>query len=83
VFALVERDEVGIHLKRGEPRPRRKVEEAWDAYFEMRGLDALHADVVSRGAQIVRGPERTEYGMRELDVSDPDGCILCFAENVG
>jgi predicted enzyme related to lactoylglutathione lyase len=80
VFAIVERDGIGLHLKRGEPRTRRSADEAWDAYFDVEGLDALHAAFTAGGARIVRGPERTEYGTRELDVVDPDGYVLCFAE---
>jgi predicted enzyme related to lactoylglutathione lyase len=80
VFAILERDEIGVHLKRGEPRPRKTAGETWDAYFDVEGLDTLHAALVARGARVIRGPERTEYGTREVDVADPDGYVLCFAE---
>jgi catechol 2,3-dioxygenase-like lactoylglutathione lyase family enzyme len=83
VFGIVERDGRGVHLKQGEPRVRRTAEEAWDAYFEVSGIDALHAELLAKSARIVRGPERLPYGMAELDVADPDGYILCFAEDVG
>ena len=83
VFGIVERDARGIHLKKGQPRPRRTPDEAWDAYFEVRGVDAIHAEFVANGADIVRGPEHLPYGMKEFDVADPDGYVLCFAEDVG
>jgi catechol 2,3-dioxygenase-like lactoylglutathione lyase family enzyme len=82
-FAIIDRDGRGVHLKQGEPRPRRSREDAWDAYFEVRGIDALHAELRGKGARIVRGPELLPYGMREIDVVDPDGYALCFAEDVG
>lgn len=83
VFGIVERDGCGIHLKQGAARPRRTTEEAWDAYFEVTGLDALHAELCSRAARIVRQSQRLPYGMREFDVADPDGYVLCFAEDAG
>ena len=82
VFGIVERDGRGLHLKRGEPRLRRNAGEAWGVYFEVRGLDELHAELVGKGVQVLRGPEHVPHGMKELDVADPDGYILCFAEDV-
>lgn len=83
VFGIVERDGRGIQVKRGEPRIRRTADEAWDAYFEVRGIDALHAELVAKGAQLSRDPETMPYGMREFDAVDPDGYVLCFGEDVG
>jgi uncharacterized glyoxalase superfamily protein PhnB len=81
-FGIAERDGLGIHLKRGEPRPRRSADEAWDAYFEVRAIDALHAELLAKSAQIVRSPQLLPYGMKEFDVTDPDGYVLCFAEDL-
>ena len=83
VFAIVERDGCGIHLLQGEPRPRRGEHEAWDVYLEVSGLDALVVELTERGARIVRGPALLEYGMTELDVIDPDGYVICMAEDTG
>jgi catechol 2,3-dioxygenase-like lactoylglutathione lyase family enzyme len=83
VFAIVERDRRGIHLKQGEPRTRRTDDEGWDAYFEVGGVDALHQEMLGSAAHIVRSPQRLPYGMKEFDVADPDGYVLCFAEDVG
>lgn len=81
-FAIIDRNGRGLHLKQGEPRVRRAREEAWDAYFEVRGIDALVTELRGK-ARLIRGPELTPYGMKELDVLDPDGYALCFAEDVG
>ena len=80
-FAIVERDGLGIHLKQGLPRPRRDESEAWDVYLEIADLDAFVLELRERGARILRGPAVQEYGMTELDVVDPDGYIICFAED--
>jgi predicted enzyme related to lactoylglutathione lyase len=82
VFGIVERDGHGLHVKRGEPRTRRSSEEAWDAYFEVQGIDALHAEFVAKGARVIRSPEVMPYGLKEFDIVDPDGHVLCFAEEV-
>ena len=82
VFGIVERDGHGLHVKRGEPRTRRSPDEAWDAYFEVQGIDDLHAELVARGARVGRGPEVMPYRMKEFDIVDADGYVLCFAEEV-
>lgn len=55
--------------------------EAWDAYFHIRGLERLHADYRAAGVPISRAPHTTVYGMREFEVTDPDGNLLCFGED--
>jgi catechol 2,3-dioxygenase-like lactoylglutathione lyase family enzyme len=80
-FAIVERDGFGIHLKQGLPRPRRDESEAWDIYLEVADLDAFVVELREHGARLLRGPAVQEYGMTELDVVDPDGYIICIAED--
>jgi catechol 2,3-dioxygenase-like lactoylglutathione lyase family enzyme len=82
VFGIVERDGCGVHLKRGEPRARTSTEGAWDAYFEVVGLDGILDQYRARGARITRGPEMTAYGFKEIDVVDRDGYVLCFGEDL-
>ena len=46
----------------------------------------LHPDTVLRRVvpeRIVKGPERTWYGMTELYVRDPDGHVLCLGSPDG
>lgn len=45
-------------------------------------LDALHADLVRRGAVITQGPRMAPYGIRELEVEDLNGYRLTFGELV-
>jgi len=57
--------------------------EAWDnwrAYFYVPDMDAMiaHLDGMK---QSYKGPEITFYGMREIEVTDPDGNILCFGQD--
>lgn len=57
--------------------------EAWDnwrAYFYVPDMEGLTAHLQAHGASF-KGPTVTEYGMREVEVTDPDGNILCFGQD--
>jgi catechol 2,3-dioxygenase-like lactoylglutathione lyase family enzyme len=41
-------------------------------------VDALHADLQTRGARIVKPPADQPYGLRDFDVADLDGNMLFF-----
>lgn len=49
-----------------------------DAYFWVRDMGALEEDLKARGAPIIEGPVKREYGCTELAVHDPDGRRLVF-----
>jgi uncharacterized glyoxalase superfamily protein PhnB len=87
VYAIARRDDVIVHLSalpEGHvPRGNRDAGAAWDAYIECRGVDAFCAEVRKRGATILREPETRVYEMREFDLLDLDGYVLCFAEVAG
>lgn len=46
-------------------------------YFRDADVDAIHA-LFDQSGHIIKEPETTWYGMREIYVTDPDGYILCF-----
>jgi hypothetical protein len=52
--------------------------EVWDAYVWCDGLDGLAGEIQRRGVPLERPPMTTVYGMREFDVLDPDGHVICF-----
>ena len=87
VYAIARRDGVIVHLSAlpegVAPRSNREAGGAWDAYVECQGVDALCAEFRGRGAQVVREPETKVYQMREFDLLDLDGYVLCFAEVAG
>lgn len=56
--------------------------DAWDAYVWIEDADALHAEFVSRGANIARGLCDQEYGCRDFDVLDLNGYRLCFGQDL-
>ncbi len=58
-----------------------EVSGGWHAYLHVTGLEALRDDFVAAGAEISRPIEHTVYDMREFEVTDPDGYVICFGED--
>lgn len=56
--------------------------EGWRAYFHTDDLDGMVARL-KRAKAVFTGPKTTEYGMREVTVSDPDGNTICFGQDAG
>jgi hypothetical protein len=51
----------------------------WDAFFWVDDADALHSELVGKGATIVYGPlVQDAYQMREFAARDRDGHVLGF-----
>jgi len=85
VFAIVARDSVELYFNLAAPDtvPRTgRVDGGYDAYFKVRGVEALAAALKKQGAEVIEGPEVREYGMVELVVRDCNGLILAFGEEV-
>ncbi|MEM7653020.1 MAG: VOC family protein, partial [Pseudomonadota bacterium] len=58
------------------------VNQYWAAYFYIEDIGSYREELLARGAEIFRGPEDAIYGCREVDIKDPDGHILCFAQDL-
>ena len=56
--------------------------DSWRVYLYPQDLDAQLAHIAAQGVP-VKGPTVTEYGMREVEVTDPDGNVLCLGEDAG
>lgn len=88
VFAMVARDDVEVHFSKADegaaPSPnatRRRI--AVDAYIWVNDLDALHAELKSRGARIVEPPTVRVYKCYEMVVEDNFGFRLAFSMDHG
>lgn len=81
IYAGVARDEVCIHLQAAGFSPRPPGQGALNVFVT--DVDALHAELLARGAHIVRPPQDYDYGMRDFNVLDPDGNDLCFGQGTG
>jgi uncharacterized glyoxalase superfamily protein PhnB len=53
-----------------------------DVFCWVVGMDALYAELQSRGAEVAYPPTRQDYGMREFAVRDPLGRVLGFGEAI-
>jgi catechol 2,3-dioxygenase-like lactoylglutathione lyase family enzyme len=46
--------------------------------ISVRDVDALHGELVARGVNVLKPPRNHAHGVRDFDVSDPDGNQLTF-----
>ena len=84
-FAIVSRDGLPVMLRMvATPeriRPSEQQGGTWDAFFWVRDVRALHAELQARGADVVYGPlHQAEYQMDEFAVRDSDGHVLGFGQ---
>src|SRR5262245_29193163 len=75
-YAAVERDALSLNLMSEKQSP--KTLGLSNVYAFTDNVDALHQDLLARGAPIERAPQDEFYGMREMSVRDPDGNRLNF-----
>lgn len=83
LFAILRRDQVQIFFNCAkQPYVRTgRAEGAYDVYLRVVGIDALAAELSTRGADIIDGPVERIYGQRELVVRDCNGLIVAFGED--
>jgi len=81
VFGIVWRDKIQFFFSRGDDSPVR-TGIAPDAYIRITGVNELATELRERGADIIDGPEDRIYNQRELVVTDCNGLILCFGEEI-
>ena len=84
-FAIVSRDGLAIMLRLvpapDHISPNEKQGGTWDAFFWVRDVRALHAELRANGADIVYGPMFQEaYQMEEFAVRDREGYVLGFGQ---
>jgi catechol 2,3-dioxygenase-like lactoylglutathione lyase family enzyme len=73
-YACLCRDEVSLHLRSGT---RWTPGNGAIAVF-VKDVDALHEELIARGAKVLKPPQNYAYGMRDFNVADPDGNQLTF-----
>jgi catechol 2,3-dioxygenase-like lactoylglutathione lyase family enzyme len=61
---------------------RAPAPQSWDAYFHVTNGTVLAAEFGAAGADISKPLHDAVYGMREFEVTDPDGNVLCFGEDL-
>jgi len=73
--------EVSLHLIAAAQAPRPPGHGAVSILVD--DVDALHADVVRRGARILAPPKDRKYGLRDFGIADGDGNMIFFGMEPG
>ncbi|HEX9557722.1 MAG TPA: VOC family protein [Reyranella sp.] len=68
--------EVTLHLIAASQTPRQPGHGAVSIIVD--DVDALHADLMKRGAKVLKAPKDYDYGLRDFDVADLDGNMIFF-----
>jgi catechol 2,3-dioxygenase-like lactoylglutathione lyase family enzyme len=84
-YAYASREHCHIHLACFAETPSLPNSEAvppdmFDVYVYANDVDALHEELLERGAEILQAPTEQGYGLREIRVRDPDGYVLAFGK---
>ncbi|MGI9422250.1 MAG: glyoxalase superfamily protein [Hyphomicrobiaceae bacterium] len=80
-FGIFRRDRALLYVDswKGARQPVRNL---WSAYIHVTGLAGLAQEFQAAGVTLTRDITETVYGMREFEVTDPDGNIVCFGEDI-
>ena len=79
IYGYATRDRCNLHLAlcADGPRPNDEVSPTmFDVYLWVDDVEALHAEFVSRGADVIHPPTDRPYGLREIRVRDLNGYVL-------
>lgn len=68
-YGYANRDGVSFHVGRADPH-------LWKAYLYTDDVEALHTELVERGAEILQPPTDKPYGLRDILVRTPGGHVL-------
>ncbi|HKU94840.1 MAG TPA: VOC family protein [Vineibacter sp.] len=75
-YACLCRDEVQLHLLAGSGTKRLPGHGGLCIF--VRDVDAVHAELAARGANVIKPPADYAYGMRDFDVTDLDGNQITY-----
>jgi uncharacterized glyoxalase superfamily protein PhnB len=75
-YACLCGDEVAVHLLAAQETKRLPGNGGICVF--VKDVDAMHAELVERKANVIKPPKNYDYGMRDFDVVDLDGNHLTF-----
>ena len=78
-YAIVERDDVALHLFSAGGASHSPV----GIHVFAADLDGLFGELEDRGARVIQGVVRQPWGNREFRVADPSGNTIKFTEPAG
>ena len=77
-LAIVQMDHVTLGLLASE---RATASQEWAAYLYVADISAFVDQIQGNGVRVIRGPEDSFYHCKEVEVEDPCGNLLCFAQD--
>ena len=86
-FVILKRDGMHVMLRQADD-PKHVVphwtvaDKLWNIYFWTNNVDALHAELLSRGAKMDYGLCDQPYACREFGVQDLDGHDIGFGQPI-
>lgn len=86
-FAILSRDGLAVMLRqvtsRDDISPNERQGGTWDVFFWVRDAQALYAELLAKGADIVYAPMvQKAYHMEEFAVRDSEGYVLGFRQPI-
>lgn len=82
---VVERDQCRVMLGEcpDDPPASEIGAHSYFAHLMVDDVDAYHAEIAARGAEILPPPADKPWGLREMAVRTPDGHRIMFAQAIG
>ena len=78
-FAIVQLDQITVGIAKSE---KPASSQGWAAYFYVADISAFADHILGNGVPLLRGPEDSFYHCLELEIEDPNGNRLCFAQDL-
>ena len=78
-FGIYHRGAAEIFIDSWRGADERK-HDGWRAYLHVTDAQAMLEELTAAGVTIAKGPVDTSYGLREVEIDDPDGNRLCFGQ---
>jgi catechol 2,3-dioxygenase-like lactoylglutathione lyase family enzyme len=75
-YACLCRDEVALHLLAADKTKQLPGHGGLCVF--VKNVDAVHAELVERGAKVIKAPQDYAYGMRDFDLVDLDGNRITY-----
>ena len=75
-YAVVWRDNAAVHLAKGDVGPK-----GVRIFFWVKDVNALHTEVVGRGAVIAVPIGTRPYGVRDFSIRDANGIEVVFGQD--
>ena len=75
-YTVVWRDNAAVHLAKGDGAPT-----GVRIFFWVKDVNALHEEVINRGAAIAVPLETRSYGVRDFSIRDPNGVVVVFGQD--